>query len=253
VSDGTDPVVPDPFVAVEGCFNFRDAGGWPTTDGGEMRRRWWYRSDDPLRITPAGRRTVESLGLVVVVDLRQAHHVARSPGFLPPERTVHMSLVDRVVDPENPPRLETPTDITDLYDGMLERSREQLRQAIGALAEALTNGPTLVHCAFGKDRAGLATALVQAAIGVTEASIVADYARSDAPTLRRRAHMMEQPMEGDPPFATLPDNLFTAPAATMEALLRRARTRHGSLTAWAGTFLDPDTVTTLRRELVLGP
>ena len=42
--------------------------------------------------------------------------------------------------------------------------------------------PVLVHCVFGKDRAGLITALIDAAVGVRPRVIVADYVRSVAPS-----------------------------------------------------------------------
>ena len=42
-------VGPDWHVDVEGCVNFRDAGGWELDDGRRMRSRHLYRSDDPVQ------------------------------------------------------------------------------------------------------------------------------------------------------------------------------------------------------------
>ena len=77
------PIVDLPawHLDVEGCTNFRDAGGWATTDGGRMRTGLLYRSDDPIRLTASGRAVVESLGLRLVVDLRQRAQFERGPGF----------------------------------------------------------------------------------------------------------------------------------------------------------------------------
>ena len=94
---------------IEGCLNFRDAGGWRTTDGQTMRTDALYRGDDPVRLTAAGRRAVERLGIRAVVDLRQPVQVARSAGFLDPSATFHRPLVDRVIDIDNPPPLAEPT------------------------------------------------------------------------------------------------------------------------------------------------
>ena len=107
-----------------------------------------------------------TLDLALVVDLRQQSQFSRSPGFVDAARTAHLPLVDQVVDHEDPPPLDTPTDIADLYVGMLGESREQVGRVLDRIADTLPDGPVLVHCAFGKDRAGLITALIHAAIGV---------------------------------------------------------------------------------------
>ena len=119
-SESSDSGLPTWHVDVDGCVNFRDAGGWPTSSGGAVRRGRLFRSDDPIRITPAGREAVGRLDLALVVDLRQQSQFQRAPGFVEPARTAHMPLVDQVVDPQDPPPLDTPSDIADLYVGMLD-------------------------------------------------------------------------------------------------------------------------------------
>jgi len=243
--------LPGWHVDVAGCVNFRDAGGWRTADGGAVRRGRLYRSDDPIRITPEGRRAVDRLGLAMVVDLRQQTQFSRTPGFVEGERTSHVPLADQVVDHADPPPLDTARDMSNLYAGMLDQSRHQVGRVLDVVADHVASGPVLVHCAFGKDRAGLITAIIHAAIGVRPDDIVADYVRSDAPARRRRAAMIEEPLEDDPPVARLPETLFRAPAETMELVLARAVEQHGSLEAWVATFpTAPSTVDRLRAALI---
>jgi protein-tyrosine phosphatase len=238
-------------VDVDGCVNFRDVGGWTTVDGKSFRTGRLYRSDDPIRITPAGRAAVDRLGLAMVIDLRQQSQFSRTPGFVDSSRTAHVPLVDQVVDPVNPPPLDTPSDIADLYVGMLEESREQVGRVLDLVADTLSTGPVLVHCAFGKDRAGLITALVHAAVGVRREDIVADYVRSDAPAHRRRTAMLATPLPDDPPIGRLPEALFRATAATIELFLAHVLDQFGSLDAWVASFpTAPSTVARLRAELV---
>lgn len=219
-------------LAVDGCFNFRDAGGWPIDGGGTMRTGVLFRSEDATRLTAEGRTTVDALGLAAVVDLRQDAQFARPYRFVDDDRTIHVALVDRVIDPDNPPTMHEPSDIADLYEAMIESSGARLARAIDAVADRIGEGPVLVHCAYGKDRAGLVTAFVEAAIGVPAEAIVADYARSDGPTQLRRATVIESPLPDDPNTAHAPPYLFRAPAESMTILLERAVTRHGSLAAW---------------------
>ena len=104
-----------------------------------------------------------------------------------------------------------PVDIADLYDEMVELRRENVVRAVDLIAEHVGEGPVLVHCMAGKDRTGIVIGLVQAAIGVPLASIVEEYARSDAPTRLRRTAMIADPHPGDPDVATAPEMIWTAP------------------------------------------
>jgi len=241
-------------VDVEGCLNFRDAGGWPTTDGGSVSLGRLYRSDDPIRMTATGRQTVEALGLALVVDLRQPSQCGRSLGFVEPERTANLPLVDQVVDVETPPPLATAMDITNLYLDMLAESREQIALVLDRVAESLSTGPVLLHCAFGKDRTGLVAMLILAALGVQAGDLVAEYVRSDEPSERRRAAMLHTPLADDPQVTELPDALFRAVAATMEALIDRLIVEHGTLAEWVRSFpIDDSTIARLRAELIEYP
>ncbi len=240
----------DGHLDVDGCVNFRDAGGWELADGSRMRTGALYRSDDPIRLTDVGRATVAALGLSAVLDVRQHAQFVRRPGFVDAARTFHRPLVDRVLDVDNPPRLEDPSDIADLYDDMLSRSTPQVAEVLDLIAVHLADGPVLVHCAFGKDRTGLIVALVQAIIGAPDEAIVADYARSDEPTKARYRWMLAEPLHDDPPIARSPVDLFRAPAAVMEAVVERMVARHGSMAAWAATFpTAAETPDRLRRAL----
>jgi len=246
--------LPTGHVDIDGCFNVRDAGGWATADGRWMRTGALYRADDPVRITPDGRRAIEALGLKAVVDLRQQSQFDRGPGFVDRAITFHIPLVDRVINTDDPPRIEKPDDLAALYEDMADRGREPLVSAIETVARFIGDGPVMVHCAAGKDRTGMVVALVQAAIGVGLDDLVAEYALSDVPAQRRRQVMVEQPIPGDPPVARSPVFLWNAPAEAMALFARRAVEVHGSLTAWPLALgVSPDAVERLRGALVTDP
>lgn len=219
-------------LEIEGCFNFRDAGGWPTGSGTTMRHGVLYRSDAPERLTEHGRATVAELGLTCVIDLRQTRFVEASLGFADVDITHHIELVDQMIDYNQPPRLEEPVDLTNMYIDLIGRCRPQLVRAIEIVADHVDSGPVLVHCTAGKDRTGLVVALIQAAIGVSLEHIADDFTRSDGPSRRRRAAMLASPVTGDPPVARSPEFLWTAPRETMRLLATAAVDEFGSLEDW---------------------
>jgi protein-tyrosine phosphatase len=217
---------------IDGCFNVRDAGGWPTSDGRWMRTGGLYRADDPVRITPDGREAISALGLSAVVDLRQQSQFDRGPGFADRAITHHIPLVDRVINTDDPPRIEEPHHIAGLYDDMADRGGDQLVLAVETVAEHIGDGPVMVHCAAGKDRTGMLVALIQAAIGVGLEEIVEEYALSDVPSRTRRRAMIDDPLPDDPPVARAPEYLWAAPAEAMDLFARGAIEAYGSLPAW---------------------
>ena len=60
----------------EGCFNFRDIGGYPTADGRNVRWGRYYRAGRQDRMTDSDLGKVESLGISTQIDLRKADEVA---------------------------------------------------------------------------------------------------------------------------------------------------------------------------------
>jgi protein-tyrosine phosphatase len=68
----TGPVTgePDRFLRLDGCFNFRDVGGYPTVSGRPVRRGKVYRSDALHRLTARGMAAFSALQVATVIDLR---------------------------------------------------------------------------------------------------------------------------------------------------------------------------------------
>lgn len=162
-------------LTLAGTYNVRDVGGYATTDGRTTRWQTLLRADSLHRLSPEGQQALLDLGLRTIVDLRRPGEVARYPNALaaaPALRYLQVSLNNQA--PEE--RVRIPT-LPEVYRGILDTAGAQIGTIVATLA-APGALPGLIHCQAGKDRTGIAIALLLGAVGVPHETIVADYARS---------------------------------------------------------------------------
>jgi protein-tyrosine phosphatase len=163
-------------IPLTGTFNVRDAGGWPVA-GGRLRRGVLLRGDAPGELDAPSAALLAELGVRTIIDLRtEVERRAR------PTRAGGADL--RVVEIELAQAGELAQALQ--AHGLPGVYRWAVAQRGGALVEVLAalaqpgGLPALVHCSAGKDRTGLVVAFVQAALGVDDADVAADFATSAA-------------------------------------------------------------------------
>jgi protein-tyrosine phosphatase len=66
-------------VPLEGGSNFRDLGGYATSDGRKIKHGAVFRSAHLGTLTDADRRTMSKLGVRTIVDLRGVSEAAETP------------------------------------------------------------------------------------------------------------------------------------------------------------------------------
>jgi protein-tyrosine phosphatase len=206
--------------------NLRDLGGLRLTGGGTVAAGLLYRSDAPYP-GDADPGTVPAWPPATVIDLRSrgedrvgfewpagvtVHHVP-----LLPEAAVVSSARDDAAR-------RLPRSLAALYRRLLEMVPDRLASLVGIVAGA--DPPVLVHCTAGKDRTGLAVAVLLLAGGAEPADVVTDYTAT-APNMaalldRLRALGRPVPLNIDPS-----SELLDAPATAIGAVT-------GYLAAWPG-------------------
>jgi protein-tyrosine phosphatase len=219
-------------VALDGCLNFRDLGGYPTGDGRTVRWGQVYRSDALHLLTARDvDRLRDELGIADVIDLRSSAELqADGRGRLgdEPIRFHHVPLFDR----EAVGRVEASSaiNLADRYFLLAEFAMRPIAQVIATIAE--TNGPAVYHCAAGKDRTGVVSAIILGLLGVADEIVVADYAMTqenlDQIIERLLATEGYQSM-----LAALPPDTLHAEPATMLSLLAKVGARYGSMRGYA--------------------
>lgn len=199
---GYSVAVPRALIA-EGAANLRDIGGYNTADGSAfVRYGALFRSGALARLTTEQREFAAELGLRQIVDLRLTQEITpedADPVFAGAEYA-HLSPLklndisryihtcDDFLGMSAEQAMECYRSIFDAYS-MMPFGNEALR----GLFALILNGrlPLVYHCVGGKDRTGVATALILLALGVPRETIVYDYMLTG--TLR--AHTVERRIE----------------------------------------------------------
>ena len=174
-------------IPLAGQPNFRDLGGYATTDGRSVKWGVVYRSGELSQLTDEDVGKLGALGIRAVVDLRSEHEVtARGQGRLPPRAALWpMPISSSEVFADLIPMFmngdfsKLPTDLLDRVNRALVR---EFTAEFGGLLRALSdpaNRPLVFHCTQGKDRAGFGAAIVLSALGVPWETVVHDYMLSN--------------------------------------------------------------------------
>ncbi|MBJ6641260.1 tyrosine-protein phosphatase [Streptomyces sp. DHE7-1] len=260
--------VPSTEPELAGVRNFRDVGGLPTEDGRRVRPGVLFRSGHLAHATEEDAAFLGSLGLHTVFDFRNAaDQKLEGPDVaLPGVRNVNLPLSDPA-DGAEFWKMVRDGDLDQLRailaDGkaaarmvasyrtiVTERTAEHSR-VLHSLAE--DSVPALMHCAAGKDRAGISIAVTLLAVGVERDAIVADYLESNAKHRRYKVRRNGSPDSAyTPEVMELLSPLFDARAEYLQAAFGSIEATWGGLDAYfeQGLGLTSRTRERLRERLL---
>lgn len=171
---------PARHLALQGASNFRDLGGYATSDGRTTRWRHIFRSNHLGQLTAEDIAIVRALGVRSAFDFRGVEE--RAAGVcvvneitvhsLPIEPTVVASLRAELARGAltGPVALEL---MRESYRNYVRHNTHSFRMLFGHLLQ--DRAPLVIHCTAGKDRTGFASALILHALGVPEEVIAEDY------------------------------------------------------------------------------
>jgi protein-tyrosine phosphatase len=208
------------------------------------------------RLQPAAIEAIRSLGLRAVCDLRRTEERQRhpNPGFGPGVRQFEWNTSAETSPIRQPEFARSATAdearaaMTAMYRRIPYLLQQRLAGTFAALAQ-VEEGGFVVHCSAGKDRTGVAVALLLETLRVPRELVVADYVlTNDAVDLA--AHLAEAGAAGVGLAATAEPILALPPIARSAVLeahdsyilasLDAIEERHGSVEGY------------LREELGLG-
>jgi protein-tyrosine phosphatase len=171
------------LIALERASNFRDLGGYAGHSGRKVKWGLIFRSGTLAHLSAADQANLVARGIRTVCDLRTTTERLHEPSAALSAHTLswdyeldHGAVLGAVSVLE--PRAEVVrAAIVEFYRTAPEDFAERFRELFGALCEAEV--PLVIHCTAGKDRTGVAAALVLGALGVARSELVRDYALSE--------------------------------------------------------------------------
>jgi protein-tyrosine phosphatase len=179
--------LPERVLDLEGTSNTRDIGGYSTDDGRVVQFGQIYRSDKLSRLTADDFAELEAIGVKTVIDLRTKDEHDHDPtvwlGEQPP-RFVHLPIGDaddpwyrkqhRMVKSNRFSAAQSTDQMIDGYRMIADVGVPSYRRLMDIVLDP-ANYPILIHCNAGKDRSGVAVALILEALGVDRSIIMDEY------------------------------------------------------------------------------
>ncbi len=169
-------------VPLEGGINFRDLGGYPAADGRQVKWRKIFRCGHLANLTEQDLDVLEYLRVTEVHDFRRREEQQVTPSR--PLRAnfnndyeMHIGSMAKFWEYLTTERLNAHKShelVVGSYRNCAEEVAPHYRRLFAALLANRDNA-SLFHCAAGKDRTGLAAALILSALGVPREVIIEDY------------------------------------------------------------------------------
>jgi protein-tyrosine phosphatase len=172
-------------LPLQGGQNFRDLGGYRTADGRTVRWGLLYRSGSMHGLTAADYAYLDKLGIAVVCDFRSSEERQIEPANWPTGKAPRMLSDDYGMQTLSGGNSDlskmTPQQasgmLTVMYPRILTQFNGQYRRMFKELLAG--NAPLAFNCSAGKDRTGVAAALLLTALGVPRETVIQDYLLSN--------------------------------------------------------------------------
>ncbi|WP_416308244.1 tyrosine-protein phosphatase [Neptunicella sp. SCSIO 80796] len=244
------------LLPLEGGRNFRDLGGYQTTDGKTVKWGKIYRSGVLAGLTDQDYQFINELDIKTVVDFRtnserssevtdwraSAIDVIQKDY----EMDFDMSQIGALLRRPDLNKQMMENMMAQMYPRILEDQKQNYTAMFDALVNS--NDGLLFHCTAGKDRTGISALLVLTALGVDKQTAIDDYMATNQ-YLDPHALMPKNNEQMDPKMAAMMQMFASLPADVVqplmgvtqpliEAAISKMESQHGSILQYIQQELD---------------
>lgn len=200
INDGQQYAISERVLPLDGANNFRDCGGYKTTDGRTVKWGLLYRSDHLNRLSDDDIEYVKSLKLKSIVDYRNAKEYDKQPNRHISDEIITYHFVPNASSAElaakasnDSEKISHLIELAQSDNGSIaidgsgtimqqqfrdfireEASLDAYKQLINLIAHPKCL-PMNQHCRGGKDRTGFGVAIILMLLGVNKESIYQDF------------------------------------------------------------------------------
>jgi protein-tyrosine phosphatase len=234
-------------LPLEGAANFRDLGGYRTSNGKSIRWGKVYRSNNLAGLTDADYKFLESIHLKLVCDVRTEYERNQQPTKwqgTPPQFLLAPIGSETMIreasasfDPKSAAASQSAlVSETRGYEQFIAEFAGQYDLVFHRLAAGEV--PLMFHCSAGRDRTGTFAALLLTMLGVPRQTVVEDYVLTGKylladTNIEKMASDLQKSMglSSKPDIASLRTRLEMKPAV-IESTFRVIDERYGSFDAY---------------------
>lgn len=228
-------------LPLKGGINFRDLGGKKLNNGGIIKSGMLFRSGSLDRLTDTDQSLLIDRNLFQIIDYRDNGEIIDKP--------------DRVWDgaqyyhaPANPLSKEVSANLEKLTPDVLEQFdakafmfklyellpiNNPAYKQLATLLQQPEKGGVVQHCAVGKDRTGVGSALVLFALGASLDVVMEDYLLTNETLAPYRAYLLEEHAK------TLSENIvdkfayvYSVQEEFLQTALKSINQHYGNVDTW---------------------
>jgi len=259
-------------IRLQGQPNFRDIGGYLTSDGRKVKRGAVFRSGELPRLTEEDVQYLEALEIRTVVNFLQQEEIdARGDDRLPENVRIMLLPISSGVDGDLPIKVlharqtgdftDVPVELNpELHRILIREAEQEYASLLRELAKPASI-PLVFHCSHGVHRTGTATAVLLSALGVPWETVRKDYLLSN---LYRKKEVEQRLVElqnrAAKTFAIKPEQVdmaninafYILQPEYIDASLDEAIKRYGSMDNYIreGLGITDQEILSLRRQLL---